>query len=85
MRAVLADGPAVEVRAVPVSSLAEHYRRYRLADPAAEAAMALSLLRYGQLAPLTACWREGRLELLDGFKRRLAAAARGVAELLEDR
>jgi hypothetical protein len=57
-----------------LSSLAEHYRRYRLADPAAEAAMARSLLRYGQLAPLTACWRADRLELLDGFKRRAAAA-----------
>jgi ParB-like chromosome segregation protein Spo0J len=74
MTGVHQDGPAEGVRAVPVSSLAEHYRRYRLADPAAEAAMTRSLLRYGQLAPLTACWREGRLELLDGFKRRLAAA-----------
>jgi ParB-like chromosome segregation protein Spo0J len=73
MRAVPQDGPA-EVRAVPLSSLAEHYRRYRLADPAAEEAMARSLLRYGQLAPLTACWRQGRIELLDGFKRRTAAA-----------
>jgi ParB-like chromosome segregation protein Spo0J len=77
MRAVRQDGPAVEVRAVPLGSLAEHYRRYRLADPAAEAAMARSLMRYGQLAPLTACWRADRLELLDGFKRRAAAA--GVA------
>jgi ParB family transcriptional regulator, chromosome partitioning protein len=71
------DGPAVEVRAVAVRSLAEGYRRYRLADPAAEEAMARSLLRYGQLAPLTACWREGRVELLDGFKRRSAAAQVG--------
>ena len=36
--------------------------------------MAWSLRRYGQLAPLTACRREGRAELLDGFKRRAAAA-----------
>jgi ParB-like chromosome segregation protein Spo0J len=74
MPAARHDGPALEVRAVPLTSLAEHYRRYRLADPAAEEAMARSLLRYGQLAPLTACWRAGRLELLDGFKRRAAAA-----------
>jgi len=74
MHAVRHDGPAVEVRAVPLTSLGERYRRYRLADPAAEEAMARSLLRYGQLAPLTACWREGRVELLDGFKRRTAAA-----------
>ena len=33
-----------------------------------------SLSRYGQLAPVTACWRDGRVELLDGFKRRLAEA-----------
>jgi ParB-like chromosome segregation protein Spo0J len=76
MHTVRHDGPA-EVRAVPVRSLAERYRRYRLADPAAEAAMARSLLRYGQLAPLTACWREGQLELLDGFKRRAAAVQVG--------
>jgi ParB-like chromosome segregation protein Spo0J len=74
MHAVRHDEPAVEVRAVPLTSLGEKYRRYRLADPAAEEAMARSLLRYGQLAPLTACWREGRTELLDGFKRRTAAA-----------
>jgi ParB-like chromosome segregation protein Spo0J len=74
MRAVRQDGSAEEVRAVPVSSLAEHYRRYRLADPTAEAAMARSLLRYGQLAPLTACRRDGRVEVLDGFKRLVAAA-----------
>jgi ParB-like chromosome segregation protein Spo0J len=73
MHAIRYDGPAVEVRAVPLTSLGERYRRYRLADPAAEEAMARSLVRYGQLAPLTACWREGQVELLDGFKRRTAA------------
>jgi ParB-like chromosome segregation protein Spo0J len=67
------DTPALELRALPVSSLGERYRRYRLADPAGEEALARSLLRYGQLAPLTACWREGAAELLDGFKRRVAA------------
>jgi ParB-like chromosome segregation protein Spo0J len=74
MPVVRHDGPALEVRAVPLSSLGERYRRYRLADPAAEEAMARSLRQYGQLAPLTACRREGRLELLDGFKRLQAAA-----------
>ena len=44
-----------------------------LADPAAEDALACSLRRFGPLAPVTACVRAGRLELLDGFKRRLAA------------
>jgi ParB-like chromosome segregation protein Spo0J len=63
-----------ESRPVPVAELGEGYRRYRLADPAAEEAMARSLRQYGQLAPATACWRDGRAELLDGFKRRTAAA-----------
>jgi ParB family transcriptional regulator, chromosome partitioning protein len=75
------DEPALGVRAVAVSGLGEHYRRYRLADPAAEAAMTRSLLRYGQLAPLTACRREGRIELLDGFKRRAAAVQASWATL----
>ena len=39
--------------------------------------MARSLHQFGQLAPVTACWREGRAELLDGFKRRTAAAQVG--------
>lgn len=60
-------------RPLPVAELGEGYRRYRLADPAAEEAMARSLHQYGQLSPLTACWRDGRAELLDGFKRRTAA------------
>lgn len=63
-----------EARPLPVADLGEHYRRYRLADPGAEVAMVRSLHQYGQLAPVTACWREGRAELLDGFKRRTAAA-----------
>jgi ParB-like chromosome segregation protein Spo0J len=63
-----------EARPLPVAELGEGYRRYRLADPAAEEAMARSLHQYGQLSPLTACWRDGRAELLDGFKRRTAAA-----------
>jgi ParB-like chromosome segregation protein Spo0J len=62
------------VRPVAIPELGEHYRRYRLSDPAAADAMARSLRRYGQLTPVVACLRDGRLELLDGFKRRAAAA-----------
>ena len=36
--------------------------------------MARSLRQYGQLTPVVVCLREGRPELLDGFKRRSAAA-----------
>lgn len=64
----------IEARPLRLTELGERYRRYRLADPSAESAMARSLSSYGQLAPVTACWRDGRAELLDGFKRRIAAA-----------
>lgn len=64
----------IEARPLRLTELGERYRRYRLADPRAESAMARSLSAYGQLAPVTACWRDGRAELLDGFKRHAAAA-----------
>jgi ParB family transcriptional regulator, chromosome partitioning protein len=62
-----------EARPLALEELGERYRRYRLSDPAAEDAMARSLRQYGQQTPVTVCVREGRLELLDGFKRRAAA------------
>jgi ParB family transcriptional regulator, chromosome partitioning protein len=61
-------------RPVALADLGQAYRRFRLADPDAETAMAGSLRRWGQLSPLVACQRGLRLEVLDGFKR-LAAAA----------
>ena len=61
------------LRPLPIASLGAQYRRYRLADPAAEEAMARSLRRYGQIAPVVVCLRDGRPELLDGFKRWTAA------------
>jgi len=67
------------VRPVELSGLGQRYRRYRLADPAGEEAMAGSLRRWGQLAPVIACRRGEELELLDGFKR--WTAARQVAGL----
>jgi ParB-like chromosome segregation protein Spo0J len=57
-----------------IADLGEGYRRYRLSDPVAEEAMARSLRQYGQLTPVVVCLREGQPELLDGFKRRAAAA-----------
>jgi len=62
-----------EVRPVARTALGQGYRRYRLADPTAETAMAGSLRRWGQLAPVVACVRGAQLELLDGFKRWAAA------------
>src|SRR5207253_765278 len=70
------DGVA---RPVLLDGLGQRYRRYRLADPEAEEAMAGSLRRWGQLAPVVACVRDEKLELLDGFKR--FAAARRLCEL----
>jgi len=67
------------VRPVALAELGQRYRRYRLADPHGEEAMAGSLRRWGQLAPVAACVREQKLELLDGFKR--WSAARQVAGL----
>ena len=61
------------VRPVALAALGQRYRRYRLADPAAEEAMAASLRRWGQLSPVVACRRGEELELLDGFKRWTAA------------
>jgi ParB-like chromosome segregation protein Spo0J len=59
------------------SQIGEHYGRYRLHQPEAERAMARSLDRYGQVSPIVVCPREGRYELIDGFKR--LGAARGLA------
>jgi ParB-like chromosome segregation protein Spo0J len=63
----------VEARPLPVDELGERYRRYRLADPAADEAMGRSLRSFGQASPVTACWRDNRAELLDGFKRKMGA------------
>jgi ParB-like chromosome segregation protein Spo0J len=70
-----------ETRPLPLATLGERYRRYRLADPTAEEAMARSLQCYGQASPVTACHNDGQVELLDGFKRRAAATQIGWATL----
>jgi hypothetical protein len=62
-----------EIRWIALETLGERYRRYRLPDAAAEAAVAVSMARYGQLSPLTVCLREETPEVLDGFKRVAAA------------
>jgi len=64
---------------LPCAQIGEHYGRYRLHQPEADRAMARSLDRYGQLAPVVVCQREGHYELIDGFKR--LGAARGLASL----
>jgi ParB-like chromosome segregation protein Spo0J len=49
------------------------FRRYRLQRLEAEQVMLRSLQRYGQLSPVVVCEVEGRLMLVDGFKRHAAA------------
>src|SRR5260370_2467249 len=70
---VMSDWQASEARPLAVEVLGERYRRYRLADPAAEEAMARSLQRYGQIAPVVVCVHNGSMEVVDGFKRLGAA------------
>jgi hypothetical protein len=73
MQVMTYEESAPRVRTEPLTRLGERYRRYRLADPLAEEAMAGSLRRWGQLSPVVACVRGEQLELLDGFKRLTAA------------
>lgn len=69
----MSDWGASAVRPLALEVLGERYRRYRLSDPAAEEAMARSLERYGQIAPVVVCVHDGTPQVVDGFKR-LAAA-----------
>lgn len=82
MQAVREHGPALEVCAVPLAHLGERYRRYRLADAHAEQAMAQSLARWGQLAPVVVCRRQEQWQVVDGFKRLTAARALDWPSLL---
>ncbi len=74
----MADWQAHEVELLATAQLGERYRRYRLPDPDAEAAMTGSMRRYGLLTPLVVCLREETFEVLDGFKRLAAARALGL-------
>ena len=77
----MADWHSGDVRFLTLAQLGERYRRYRLPDPDAEAAMAGSFQRYGQLTPVVVCLREETHEVLDGFKRLAAARALGLKTL----
>jgi ParB/RepB/Spo0J family partition protein len=75
----MADWHAGEIGYLVPAQLGERYRRFRLSDPDAEAAMTNSVRRYGQLTPLVVCLREETYEVLDGFKRLAAARALGLS------
>jgi len=58
---------------IAMHELQDSYQRYRLGSGPAERSMRVSLERYGQLSPVVTCRRDGKLEVLDGFKRLVAA------------
>ena len=75
--------PAGQVTAVRLDELGHQFRRYRLRVPQAVQAMAVSLRRWGQCAPVVATLRDERPQVLDGFTRWEAAQqVRGMTTLL---
>jgi len=75
--------PAGQVVAVRLDELGDQFRRYRLRVPQAVQAMAQSLRRWGQCAPIVATVRQERPQVLDGFTRHEAAhQVRGMTTLL---
>jgi ParB-like chromosome segregation protein Spo0J len=72
-----------QVCPVRLDELGDQFRRYRLRLPQAVAAMAQSLRRWGQCAPIVATVREEKPQILDGFTRWEAAGqVRGMTTLL---
>jgi ParB family transcriptional regulator, chromosome partitioning protein len=72
-----------QVCPVRLDELGDRFRRYRLRVPQAVQAMAQSLRRWGQCAPIVATLREERPQVLDGFTRWEAALqVRGMTTLL---
>jgi ParB/RepB/Spo0J family partition protein len=67
---------------VPLGQIGTTLGRTRCVQPGQLARMRQSLSAHGQLTAVIAVQREGRLELVDGFKRRAAAAQMGWSELL---
>jgi ParB-like chromosome segregation protein Spo0J len=75
--------PVGQVCPVPLDQLGDQFRRYRLRVPQAVTAMAQSLRRWGQCAPIVATLRQERPQVLDGFTRWEAALqVRGLTTLL---
>jgi ParB-like chromosome segregation protein Spo0J len=71
-----------QVCPVRLDKLGDQFRRYRLRVPQAVQAMAQSLRRWGQCAPIVATLREEKAQVLDGFTRWEAAGqVRGMTTL----
>lgn len=69
---------------VELDELGESLCRLRLCDPEQQRAMERSLSALGQLRPVLANCGEGRLEVIDGFKRLRAARALGWTKVRVD-
>lgn len=69
-------------RTVALPDLGTTLGRARCPQPAQLTRMRQSLSTHGQMTAVIAVLREGKLELVDGFKRRAAAAQMGWTELL---
>jgi ParB/RepB/Spo0J family partition protein len=76
------NGAGVTTRSVAVCELGTTLARARCPRPGPIERMKQSLLAHGQLTPLVAVERAGRLEVVDGFKRRAAATAMAWPSLL---
>jgi ParB-like chromosome segregation protein Spo0J len=71
-----------QICSVRLDELGDLFRRYRLRTPQAVQTMAQSLQRWGQCAPIVACLRDERPQVLDGFTRWEAAQhVRGMTTL----
>jgi ParB/RepB/Spo0J family partition protein len=68
-------------RSVAISNLGERLAALRLCEPTAVQAMQQSLTRYGQLTAIVLFAHEGKLEIIDGFKRLQAARRLGWSTL----
>ncbi len=66
----------------PLASQGTSLHRVRCTRPALVEQMATSLQKHGQLTPVVAVERSGKLELIDGFKRHAAASRLGLTTLL---
>ena len=66
----------------PVASVQTSLQRARCIRPAMIEQMATSLTTHGQLTPVVVVARDGKLELIDGFKRYSAALRLGLTTLL---
>ena len=69
-------------RSEPLEAIATSLGRVRCPQPSRIERIQQSLARHGQLSPLIVVRRQGRLELVDGFKRRRAALALGWPTLV---